>query len=86
MFEQYYLKCLAHASINIGLRGQFATGAGTVLDRTRPIVIIAEPGRETEAAIHLGRIGFDVVAGYLDGGIHAFENMRSCRSRFGRFG
>ena len=55
-------------SINIGLGGQYATWAGTVLDRARPIVIIAEPGREQEAALRLGRIGFDHVKGYLKGG------------------
>jgi rhodanese-related sulfurtransferase/glyoxylase-like metal-dependent hydrolase (beta-lactamase superfamily II) len=61
-------------SINIGLGGHFATWAGTVLDRKRPIVIIAEPTREVEAAKRLGRIGFDVVVGYLDDGIHALED------------
>ncbi len=58
-------------SINIGLGGQYATWAGTVLDRTKPIVIIAEPGREQEAALRLGRIGFDHVEGYLRGGMEA---------------
>ena len=33
-------------SINIGLDGQFASWAGTVLSRDEPIVIIADPGRE----------------------------------------
>ena len=56
-------------SINIGLGGQYATWAGTLLARERPIVIIASPGREAEAALRLGRIGFDNVAGYLDGGM-----------------
>src|ERR1700733_6366924 len=59
-------------SINIGLGGQYATWAGTVLDRAKPIVIIAEPGRELEAALRLGRIGFDHVRGYLRGGMQAF--------------
>ena len=54
-------------SINIGLGGQYATWAGTMLNRDRPIVIIADPGREHEAAVRLGRIGFDHVVGYLDG-------------------
>jgi rhodanese-related sulfurtransferase/glyoxylase-like metal-dependent hydrolase (beta-lactamase superfamily II) len=58
-------------SINIGLGGQYATWAGTVLDRAKPIVIIAEPGREQEAALRLGRIGFDHVKGYLRGGMEA---------------
>jgi hydroxyacylglutathione hydrolase len=66
-----YAKGHLAGSINIGLGGQFATWAGTVLDRTRPIVIIAEPGREEEAALRLGRIGFDHVHGYLLGGMQA---------------
>ncbi len=61
-------------SINIGLNGQYATWAGTLLERDRPIVIIAPPGRETEAATRLGRIGFDNVAGYLEGGIQSLED------------
>jgi glyoxylase-like metal-dependent hydrolase (beta-lactamase superfamily II)/rhodanese-related sulfurtransferase len=56
-------------SINIGLGGQFATWAGTVLSRDKPIVIVADPGREHEAATRLGRIGFDHVAGYLASGM-----------------
>jgi rhodanese-related sulfurtransferase len=56
-------------SLNIGLGGQYATWAGTVLDVARPIVIIAEPGREQEAAMRLGRIGFDRVNGYLKDGM-----------------
>ena len=57
------------ASVNIGLGGQFATWAGTLIKRDRPIVIIADPGREHEAALRLGRIGFDQVVGYLDDGM-----------------
>lgn len=60
-------------SVNIGLGGPYATWAGTLLDRTRPIVLIAEPGREQEAAMRLGRIGFDNVAGYLQGGMEALD-------------
>ncbi len=58
-------------SINIGLGGQYATWAGTVLDRAKPIVIVAEPGREQEAALRLGRIGFDHVRGCLRRGMEA---------------
>jgi hydroxyacylglutathione hydrolase len=61
-------------SINIGLVGQYATWAGTVLDRKHPIVIIADPGQENESAVRLGRIGFDHVAGYLKGGLHNLES------------
>ena len=61
-------------SINIGLGGQYATWAGTVLSREKPIVMIANPGRELEAATRLGRIGFDNVAGWLEDGLHSLES------------
>ena len=61
-------------SINIGLRGQYATWAGTVLNREHPIVIIADPGHEHEAATRLGRIGFDHVVGYLAEGLRSIES------------
>jgi glyoxylase-like metal-dependent hydrolase (beta-lactamase superfamily II)/rhodanese-related sulfurtransferase len=60
-------------SINIGLGGQYATWAGTVLAHDRPIVIVADPGREIESAVRLGRIGFDQVAGYLQDGLRSLE-------------
>jgi rhodanese-related sulfurtransferase len=66
-----YAKGHIAGSINIGLGGQYATWAGTVLHRSKPIVIVAEPGREQEAALRLGRIGFDHVKGYLRGGMEA---------------
>jgi hydroxyacylglutathione hydrolase len=61
-------------SINIGLVGQYATWAGTVLSRERPIAIIADPGHESESAVRLGRIGFDHVAGYLKDGLRSLES------------
>ena len=61
-------------SLNIGLGGQYATWAGTVLDRVHPIVIIADPGRESESAIRLGRIGFDHIAGYLQNGLRSLDS------------
>jgi glyoxylase-like metal-dependent hydrolase (beta-lactamase superfamily II) len=61
-------------SINIGLGGQYATWAGTMLDHEHPIVIIAAPGRDNESAVRLGRIGFDNVAGYLQKGLQSLES------------
>jgi rhodanese-related sulfurtransferase/glyoxylase-like metal-dependent hydrolase (beta-lactamase superfamily II) len=61
-------------AINIGLAGQYATWAGTVLNHDDPILIIAEPGQEQEAVMRLGRIGFDNAAGYLDGGMEALQS------------
>jgi hydroxyacylglutathione hydrolase len=61
-------------SLNIGLGGQYATWAGTILSHDRPIVIIADPGREHEAATRLGRIGFDHIVGYLQDGLRGLES------------
>jgi glyoxylase-like metal-dependent hydrolase (beta-lactamase superfamily II)/rhodanese-related sulfurtransferase len=62
-------------SINIGLTGQFATWAGSLLDRSRPIVLIAELGQENQSALRLGRIGFDAqIVGYLEDGLQSLCN------------
>jgi glyoxylase-like metal-dependent hydrolase (beta-lactamase superfamily II)/rhodanese-related sulfurtransferase len=61
-------------SINVGLNGQFASWAGTVLDREQPILLVASPGLEKQAMTRLGRIGFDHVGGYLDLGMAALES------------
>lgn len=62
-------------STHIGLGGRFASWAGTLLSPERPIVLVCEPGREREAALRLGRVGFDRVTGYLDGGIAATKDL-----------
>ena len=63
-------------SVNIGLGGQFASWAGTLLNREAPIVLVTGVGREEETAMRLGRIGFDHVAGYLAGGMQALDAHR----------
>jgi glyoxylase-like metal-dependent hydrolase (beta-lactamase superfamily II)/rhodanese-related sulfurtransferase len=60
-------------SVNVGLGGSFATWCGTILDHGRPVVLIADPERELEAATRLGRIGFDTVVGYLAGGMQPLD-------------
>jgi hydroxyacylglutathione hydrolase len=71
-------------SVNIGLDGSYATWAGTLLDPERPIVIVVEPGREQEAGVRLGRIGFDNVAGYLEGGMLALDERPDLVERIDR--
>ena len=61
-------------SINIGLVGQYATWVGTVLTHDQPIAIVADPGAESESALRLGRIGFDHVIGYLEGGLASADS------------
>jgi hydroxyacylglutathione hydrolase len=81
-FEASHLR----GSLNIGLGGQYATWAGTVLDRDHAIVVIAEPGREYEAGLRLGRIGFDRVAGYLEGGMQALAERPELLAQTERIG
>ena len=71
-------------SVNVGLGGSYATWAGTVLDRERPLVIVADPGREGEAAIRLGRIGFDNVVGFVAGGMQAIQDRPDLLARIER--
>lgn len=69
-FEAAHLK----GSLNVGLGGKFATWAGTILQKGGPIILIAEPGREEEAAMRLGRVGIEEIAGFLQGGMSAAES------------
>jgi glyoxylase-like metal-dependent hydrolase (beta-lactamase superfamily II)/rhodanese-related sulfurtransferase len=70
-FEGAHLR----GSVQIALRGKYATWAGSLLSHESPIVVIADPGDEEEAIMRLGRIGFDNVAGYLDGGMSSLESV-----------
>jgi hydroxyacylglutathione hydrolase len=60
-------------SINVGLNGQFAIWAATVIDIESPLILICEAGSEKEAAIRLARVGFHHILGYLQGGIAAWQ-------------
>jgi hydroxyacylglutathione hydrolase len=79
-FEVGHLK----GSVNVGLNGSYATWCGTVLEPERPIVLIAEPGREAEAAMRLGRIAFDSVAGYFAGGMQVLSDRPELIERIER--
>lgn len=63
-FAEHHLK----NAVNVGLDGRFAQFAGSLLDPERPLVVIAPVGREVETITRLGRVGFENVAGYLEGG------------------
>jgi hydroxyacylglutathione hydrolase len=79
-----YAAAHVRGSVNIGLGGSFATWCGTVLDHARPVVLVAEPGREVEAATRLGRIGFDTVTGYLEGGMEQLADQPELVERIER--
>lgn len=52
-------------SINIGLSGRYATWVGTLVAPEVPIVVVAPEGLQGEAALRLGRIGFDRIPGVV---------------------
>jgi glyoxylase-like metal-dependent hydrolase (beta-lactamase superfamily II)/rhodanese-related sulfurtransferase len=61
-------------SLHIGLSGQFASWAGALVPADASILLVAEdPDRVREARTRLARVGLENVAGYLEGGIPAWE-------------
>ena len=61
-------------AINIGLGGQYATWAATVIGLKRPIVIVTEDNDQVhESTLRLARVGMESVVGYLAGGVAAWE-------------
>jgi hydroxyacylglutathione hydrolase len=53
-------------SLNIGLGGQFASWAGTLIEMQTPIVIAAETESQIEEAVmRLARVGHESVAGFI---------------------
>src|SRR6185436_8875214 len=62
-------------SVNIGLGGQFAMWAGTLIPMTTPIVLVAESEEKVDEAVtRLARVGIESVRGYLAGGIQAWKD------------
>jgi rhodanese-related sulfurtransferase len=61
-------------SMNIGLGGQFASWAGTLIPIETPLVIVAESEEQAkEARVRLARVGLENVKGYLNDGIDAWK-------------
>lgn len=76
-FENGYIA----GSINIGLNGQFAVWVGTLIDITRNLILITEPGKESETVLRLARVGYEKVLGYLEGGVASYdEKLEKVRS------
>jgi hydroxyacylglutathione hydrolase len=61
-------------ALNIGLGGQFASWAGSLIPMTAPIAIVAgSDERIEEARLRLARVGLENVQGYLAGGMNAWR-------------
>ena len=61
-------------SLNIGLGGQFASWAGSLIPITAPIVIVANSEEQVEEAqVRLARVGVENMKGFLAGGIDGWR-------------
>lgn len=68
---------IVEGGLYIGLDGQFAIWAGTLIDFGQPLLLVSDPGTEQEVITRLARIGIDTCRGYLDGGMTAWEGPAS---------
>jgi hydroxyacylglutathione hydrolase len=61
-------------ALNIGLGGQFASWAGTLIAMENRIIIVADDLAQIEEAVmRLARVGLESVAGYLGGGMYNWD-------------
>jgi rhodanese-related sulfurtransferase len=61
-------------SLNIGLGGQFATWAGSLISPESTLIIVAEDDTKAdEAVLRLARVGLENVRGFLQGGMDAWH-------------
>ena len=75
--SEIYAKGYIAGSLNIGLDGQFASWAGTLVDAKRDIVMVAQDeDRASEAKLRLARVGLESVRGWLSGGIDAWRDCK----------
>ena len=62
-------------STNIGLGGQFAMWAGSLIPLNAAIVVIADTGSQVdETVVRLARVGIENVKGYLEGGVQSWRD------------
>jgi hydroxyacylglutathione hydrolase len=61
-------------ALNIGLGGQFASWAGSLIPLSSPVVIVAgSVAMIEEAQLRLARVGLEKLQGYLAGGLEAWN-------------
>jgi len=62
-------------SMNVGLGGQFAMWAGSLIPLSAAIVVIADTSAQVdESVVRLARVGIENVKGYLEGGVENWRN------------
>ncbi len=72
-------------SVNIGLDGDFAPWAGTLIrDVNQPLLLVTPDGKEEETITRLSRVGFDHVLGHLEKGFTTWLNSGKETDRVNR--
>ena len=62
-------------SLSIALRPVFATWLGWLANPQRPVIIVRSPDQDPDEIVWAaGKVGFDALAGELDGGFPAWKN------------
>ncbi len=61
-------------AVFIGLEGRFAEWAASLLSYDKKIILVTPTGKEEETVIRLTRVGFDKMAGFLEGGFDTWKN------------
>lgn len=60
-------------SLNIGLNGQFASWAGSLISPESSLIVVADDeAKAVEAVLRLARVGLENVRGFLQGGMDAW--------------
>lgn len=60
-------------AVNIGIRGRFETWVGTMVPWGAPLILAGAEDEVKEAAFRLHRVGYDMPAGWLQGGVEAWK-------------
>lgn len=68
IFEKGYIP----GALNIGLNGQYAIWAAEIVNLDRKIILVCSEGKEEESVTRLARVGFENIAGYLNGGFSTY--------------
>ena len=69
-FEKGFIE----GALNIGLNGQYAVWVGTLIDIKQPLILVTDPGKESEAILRLARVGYENVVGYLEGRVQSWDS------------
>ena len=72
VFTQGYIP----GSLFIGIKGGFAKWASALLPVDKTIILVTDEDKEEESADLLDELGFDKVAGYLEGGFNAWFDAK----------